>query len=121
MKSSWNRISENESERSVGISRHAEMRRKQRGYVAGDVDLVFQYGTPAKGGVLLTNKDVERAKHDVKCHIGRLERLAGTVVIVKGNVVASVYRPRTCQRRRMTRKTTPRSRNRWIKTRGKRS
>ena len=114
MKSSWNGISENESERSVGISRHAEMRRKQRGYVAGDVDLVFQYGTPAKGGVLLTNKDVER-------HIGRLERLAGTVVIVKGNVVASVYRPRTCQRRRMTRKTTPRSRNRWIKTRGKRS
>ena len=117
MRSPMDEMVGNEPGRSLVISRHAQLRQQQRGYEGDAFDLVLHYGTQVKGGVLLTDKDVERVKHEARRFVGRLEHLAGTVVIVHENVVTSVYRPRACQRRRMTRRSTPRRGRRWLENR----
>ena len=95
-----NRSSEEPGEYPLRITRHAQARGQQRGYLHGDMALVYDYGTLTEDGVLLTDKDVRRVRAEVKRFLRRLERLAGTMIVVRENAAVTVYRPRTAQRRR---------------------
>jgi len=82
------------------ITRHARVRGQQRGYLDGDISLVYEHGTLTRDGVLLTRKDVERSKQKNQALRHELDRLEGTKLVLQGNTVVTLYRPTTAQRRR---------------------
>ena len=63
----------------------------------------IEVGTPAGNAVLLTDCNVDERIADLRWRIGQLERLRGTAVILDGNTVLSVYRPRRTKARRLLR------------------
>ena len=74
-------------------SKHAQTRARQRGYRDSDIDFVIQHGTNVDDGSFLTDGDVHRAIEKRKQEIQQFSRLKGTVVILRENVVLTVYRP----------------------------
>jgi hypothetical protein len=87
----------------TALTRHGAERLRQRGYRKGDLDLVLALGTPAGNAVLLTDHDVDAEIAEHRRHIAQLERLRGTAVILAGDRVLSVYRPRRSKFRRLLR------------------
>jgi hypothetical protein len=74
-------------------SKHAQTRARQRGYRDSDIDFVMKHGTNVEDGSFLTDGDVHRAIEKRKQEIQQFSRLKGTVVILRENVVLTVYRP----------------------------
>ena len=74
-------------------SKHAQARARQRGYRDSDIDFVMKHGTDVDDGSFLTDGDVHRAIEKRKQEIQQFSRLKGTVVILRRNMVATVYRP----------------------------
>ena len=85
---------------SLRITRHAQVRGQQRGYLHGDITFVYEHGTPTSDGVLLTRKDVKRSKQENETLRRQLERLEGTKIVVRDNAAVTLYRPTTAERRR---------------------
>jgi hypothetical protein len=87
-------------ESTLPITKHAQVRMRQRGYRGSDIELVLAYGTESKEAVVLTKSDVERGVRRLKRHIQALERLNGTAIVTGGEIVQTVYRPRKRKMRR---------------------
>ncbi len=85
------------------LTRHAEVRMRQRGVRERDLDLMIEHGTLTDDGVLLTRRDAAAAIGEHRRAIAQLERLKGTAVILDGATVLSVYRPDREKSRRMLR------------------
>lgn len=80
-------------------SHHALARMRQRGYRKTDLELVLRYGTRCKDGVLLDRKTADQAVLELKHEMAEVERLSGTLVILNGNTVKTLYRPTRKKRR----------------------
>lgn len=76
------------------LTKHAQVRMRQRGYRGFDLELVQKYGTEGREAVVLTHADVTRGVRQLKKEIQALERLSGTAVVTAGEVIQTVYRPR---------------------------
>src|SRR5688572_11588582 len=85
------------------LTRHSLRRLRQRGFRSEDLDLVIAGGTPVGNTVLLTERDVNARIASLRWEIVQLERLRGTAVILDGDAVLSVYRPRRTKVRRLLR------------------
>ncbi len=81
-------------ESTLPVTKHAQVRMRQRGYRGSDLELVFAYGTESQEAVVLTKSDVERGVRGLKRQIQALERLNGTAIVTAGEIVQTVYRPR---------------------------
>jgi len=77
----------------LGLSHHAEVRARRRGFRHRDLDLVVEFGTPVREGFVLTGRDVQAFEAAVKQTLRSLRHLQGTFVVVAEDKVASVYRP----------------------------
>jgi hypothetical protein len=85
------------------LTHHGIERLRQRGYRKGDLALVLAVGTPTGNAVLLMDHDVDDEIADCRRRIAQLERLRGTAVILDGDTVLSIYRPRRPKARRLLR------------------
>jgi hypothetical protein len=85
------------------LTHHGTERLRQRGYRKGDLGLVLALGTPTGNAVLLMDRDVDVQITEHRRRIAQLERLRGTAVILDGDTVLSVYRPRRPKVRRLLR------------------
>lgn len=85
------------------LTRHGTERLSQRGYRKADLGLVLREGTPAGNSVLLTDRDVDERVAEYRRLIDQLERLRGTAVVLAGERVLSVYRPRRRKLKRLLR------------------
>lgn len=83
------------------LTRHAEVRLRQRGLREDDVGVVLRHGTATQEAVVLTRKDVARAVAEHRREISRLERLCGTAVFTRDAAVLTVFRPTPDQLRRL--------------------
>lgn len=83
------------------LSRHVVTRARQRGYRATDLELLAEFGTCTPDGAVLLRRDVERIRREVTRLLARLDRLAGTAVILRGETLVSVFRVTRAQRRKM--------------------
>ena len=87
------------------LTRHAEVRIRQRAFRESDVDVLLEHGSEKHDDTLtLTDHDVQEAISILKQKITRLERLRGmTAVIINGRVI-TVYKSKITARRRRSRK-----------------
>jgi len=85
------------------LTHHGNERLRQRGYRKGDIALVLAVGTPTGNAVLLMDHDVDEEIAEHRRRIAQLERLRGTAVILDGDTVLSIYRPRRPKARRLLR------------------
>jgi hypothetical protein len=89
---------------SYHLTRHAEVRLRQRGLRERDVEVVLAHGTPTPEAVVLTNKDVDRVVGECRRLIAQLERLRGTAVFTREEVVVTTFRPEPEQLRVLMRR-----------------
>lgn len=66
---------------------------QQRAVRDQDLDLIMRFGTEVDNGLILTKDDVKKAVSFKREEIGRLEKLSGKVVIIKGDTVVTTYVP----------------------------
>jgi hypothetical protein len=85
----------------MNFSRHAENRMQQRGMQEQDIQLVLDYGTETSDGIFLRRKDIKSAEHDLKKMLQRLNRLAGSYVVLDGENIVTAYRPDTRKEKRI--------------------
>lgn len=87
------------------LTRHAEVRIRQRAFRESDVDVLLEHGSEMPDDTLtLTDHDVQEAISILKQKITRLERLRGmTAVLIDGRVI-TVYKSKTTTRRRHSRR-----------------
>jgi hypothetical protein len=82
------------------LTRHAEMRMRQRGFRKTDVNLVFSVATRvAEDAFFLTDEDAAREIKQRKHEIQQLERLRGSKIIVEGDTLVTLYHAATTSRR----------------------
>jgi hypothetical protein len=86
--------------RELGLSRHAEERARQRGFLPSDFELVVHYGSPVHDGFILTARDAALAEASLRRVVERLRRLVNAFVPVGESTALSIYRPGTPKRRR---------------------
>ncbi len=86
------------------LTKHAEIRGQQRGFRTGDLDLIIEYGTPTREGIMLTKKDAQCAISEIqaeaKYKTQRVERLKNTFAPVAGNKVLTMQRARKWKQNR---------------------
>jgi hypothetical protein len=88
----------------LALTRHAEVRIRQRGLRDADVALLMTAATPVGGDAwLMTNIDAAREIAKRKREIQQIERLRGMKVVVDGNVVVTAYHSRPTDQRRALR------------------
>jgi len=86
------------------ISKHAEIRMRQRGLRCSDLDLILHCGSEIRDGTyFLSRKDAEREICRRKREIQALERLQGQKVIVADETVVTCYRSNSRDQKRMLR------------------
>ena len=85
----------------MNISNHAEIRMQQRGMLEQDIQLVLDYGTETSDGIFLRRKDIKSAEHNLKKMLQRLNRLAGSYVVLDGGDIVTAYRPNTRTEKRI--------------------
>ncbi len=74
------------------MTKHADVRMRQRGFRKADVDLVLSIATRVgEDAFLMTDHDAAREIEKRKREIQQLERLRGTKVIVQGDVLITLY------------------------------
>ena len=84
----------------LALSRHAEIRCRQRGLRDTDITLLMDAATPLAGdALLLTDADVAREVARRKREIQQLERLRGVKVVVSGDTVVTAYHARAGDQR----------------------
>jgi len=91
------------SSAALQLTRHGAQRLQQRGYRQADVDAAMEIGTPAGSAIVVTDGDVDRAVAEYRRKIDDIERLRGLALILAGDRVLSVYRPRRRKVRRLLR------------------
>ena len=78
--------------RDIKLSRHAEMRLRQRGFRNVDVEVVLLAATHLSGDAFfLSDQDVQREIAVRKREIQQFERLRGAEMIVEGGVLVTAY------------------------------
>lgn len=84
------------------VTKHAEMRMRQRGYRNVDLDLVLSAATDlGEDAFLLTDRDVAREIERRKQEIQQLERLRGSRFIMRGGALVTIYHAVGKQKRAM--------------------
>ncbi|HMR34606.1 MAG TPA: hypothetical protein PKA13_13570 [Geminicoccaceae bacterium] len=74
------------------LTRHAEVRMRQRGFRKADVDLVLSVATRvADDAFFLTDRDVAREIERRKHEIQQLERLRGSKIIIDADSLITLY------------------------------
>lgn len=82
------------------LTKHADVRMRQRGLTIEDLELVANYGERVAEGAVMTGKALDRAQHDLKRKLQRLDHLKGLAVIHKEDRLITAYR---ADKRRMRR------------------
>ena len=90
-------------EGALAISKHAHARVRQRGVKASDLDLIVRYGTATPDGTVLLRRDVEALRSELTSTLRRLDRLVGTLVVVRDDTAVTLVRTTRVQRRKQTR------------------
>jgi hypothetical protein len=86
------------------LSKHAQIRVRQRGLRESDIPVIVAAGTPVDADSLfLSAKDVDREIRRRKHEITALERLRGCRVVIAGEKVVTVYRPSVRTEKRLMR------------------
>ena len=89
----------------LALTRHAEVRLRQRGLRDADVVLLMDTATPLAGDAwLMTDADVAREITRRKREIQQIERLRGVKVVVADGVVVTAYHSRLGDQRRALRR-----------------
>lgn len=74
------------------ITRHADVRMRQRGFRKFDIDLVIAEATRvAEDAFFLSDQDAARGIERRKQEIQQLERLRGSKIIVEGGALITLY------------------------------
>lgn len=74
------------------LTKHSEIRMRQRGFRKADVDLVISVATRvAEDAYLLTCRDAAREIEKRRREIQQLERLQGSKLIVEGGALITLY------------------------------
>lgn len=82
------------------LTRHAEVRMRQRGFRKVDIDFVVSVATRvADDAYVLTNKDAAREIERRKREIQQIERLRGSKIIMEGGALITLYRVNAPSRR----------------------
>lgn len=88
------------------LSRHAEVRARQRGIRESDIPVIVAAGTPVDDdSVFLSARDVDREVQRRKREICALERLRGCRVVIEGQTVVTIYRPSSKTEKKLLRGT----------------
>ncbi len=82
---------------------HAQKRLRQRGLYPADIDLVLVHGTETRDGYYLRERDIDHAKEQIKKLLDRLDRLAGTYVVMKNDKIITAYHPSRKKEKRILR------------------
>lgn len=72
---------------------HAQMRMQQRAVRDRDLPLIQEVGTEFKDGLILLDRNVDKAIFERREEIQRLEKLRGKAVIIAGDTVLTTYNP----------------------------
>ncbi len=90
---------------SVTLSKHAEMRIRQRGLRPADVELILQCAEEIDDDVyFLRDKDAELEIRRRKQEIQMLERLRGQKVVMASDTVVTCYRLKPSSQKRALRR-----------------
>jgi hypothetical protein len=82
------------------LTRHAEVRARQRGLRDADIGLLMDTATPLAGGAwLMTDADAAREIARRKREIQRIEHLRGVKIVIAGDVVITAYNSRRSDQR----------------------
>lgn len=74
------------------ITRHAEMRIRQRGIAPGALDILRQFGETVDDGFVLTDHAIDEGRRALRAQIELLEKLRGIALIEVGGAVVTLYR-----------------------------
>ena len=91
----------------LNLTKHGEQRCQQRGIQRSALGVVMEVGSDARDGVFVTKQNAKQAIFDRKkkiseclreierhkIEISNIERLSGTLVVLKGDQVVTAYRP----------------------------
>lgn len=87
------------------LTRHAEVRTRQRGLRDADIVLLMDAATPLAGKAwLMTAADAAREIARRKREIQQIERLRGVKIVIDGDVVVTAYHSRPSDQRRALRR-----------------
>ena len=81
----------------MNISKHAQIRMKQRGIPAPLLNIIEQYGkiSHAPGGaeeIFLGKREAENLRQHLKILIQQIDKASGTKIIVKDNTIITMYK-----------------------------
>ena len=80
-------------------TKHIRTRCQQRGIKERDLDLIAQFGTKTRDGLILTRKDISEVERETKRLVCRLSRLQDVFVAKDGETLITAYRAGRRQRR----------------------
>lgn len=84
----------------VRLTRHAETRRRQRGFKKTDVSGIIEYGEEQRDGtIVVLDRDIQRRIEEMRQEIVRLERLRGATAVVAGGRIVTLYKGGRSSRR----------------------
>ena len=76
----------------LSLTKHGSVRRQQRGFKTGDINMIVQCGTMiGDDQVFLSSKDVDREIRFLKRKIKKIDRLRNRIVVISGNSVVTCY------------------------------
>lgn len=88
------------------LTRHAELRLRQRGFRPSDMDVLLGIASQVtRDSYVLMEKDVASEIQKLKRMIQDLERLKGCRLVVESGAVVTCYRPSKATQKRMARES----------------
>jgi len=81
------------------LTAHVRIRAQQRGVREADLDLIHQYGSETKDGLIMTRRDIAIVEREIKDLLDRLAKLDGVFVATDGESMITTFRPTKRQHR----------------------
>lgn len=88
----------------IHLTKHAQIRIRQRGVRQHDLAFVLQHGTESAGGIFFSDDDAELVEAESRSNIRRAQRLRNLFVATEGSVIKTALRATKSQQRRLLQK-----------------
>ena len=75
------------------VTRHAEARMRQRGYAEYDLEWLLEIGEETHEGLFVTHRRARELAYRFRRLADRIERLAGTLLVIQNGRLVTIYRP----------------------------